>query len=253
MADDGGRAAAPFPNGPETAGRAPDGRFVAGGPGGPGRPRGSRHRAQAALDAIGEAGAAAVLQAVVAAAKGGDMRAASILLDRIWPARKGRAVEVALPPMESAADLVPALAAVVAAMARGELTPEEARAMCVVLEIQRRAIETAELEARVAALEECVRAAGVRSGAVSRRALDARLGRVAARLAGAGGLGLPPGPVEGWPEAELHRLGCMVEAGGAVQRAAWARLSDADLEWVSAFWLAEADAERTRAGGGADR
>ncbi len=63
---------------------------------------------------------------------------------------------MALPPVASAADLVPALAAVVAAMARGELTPDEANAICAVLESQRRAIETAELEARVAALEECV-------------------------------------------------------------------------------------------------
>jgi DNA-binding LytR/AlgR family response regulator len=162
MADDGGRAtaAAPFPNGPETAERAPDGRFTIGNRGGPGRPKGSRHRAQAALDAIGEAGAAEVLQAVLQAAKAGDLRAASILLDRVWPARKGRAVEVALPEVASAADLVPALAAVVAAMGRGELTPEEARAVAGVLEAQRKAIETAELEARVAALEQCVSGAG---------------------------------------------------------------------------------------------
>ena len=84
-------------------------------------------------------------------------------------------------------------------------------------------------------------AAGV--GAVSRRALEARLGQVAERLAGAGGLRFPAGPVEGWPEAELRRLVRMVEAGGAVQRAAWARLSDADLRWVIAFWLGEAEAE----------
>ena len=122
----------------------------------------STSAAQAALDAIGEAGAAEVLQAVLKVAKGGDMRAASILLDRIWPARKGRAVEVALPEVASTADLAPALAAVVAAMARGELTPEEAQAICGVLESQRRAIETAELEARIAALEEC---AAVPSGA----------------------------------------------------------------------------------------
>ena len=83
------------------------------------------------------------------------MRAASILFDRIWPTRKGRAVEVALPEVTTAADLVPALAAV-AAMGRGEVTPGEAQAMCAVLESQRRAIETATLEARVAALEECL-------------------------------------------------------------------------------------------------
>ncbi len=160
-ATDGDRAtAAPFPNGPETAERAVDGRFTIGNRGGPGRPKGSRHRAHAALDAIGEAGAAEVLQAVLQAAIGGDLRAASILLDRVWPARKGRAVEVELPTVASAADLVPALAAVAAAMARGELTPEEARAVASVLDAQRKAIETAELEARVAALEECVSGAG---------------------------------------------------------------------------------------------
>jgi hypothetical protein len=78
---------------------------------------------------------------------------------------------------------------------------------------------------------------------VSRRALEARLGRVVDRLAGAGGFRFPDGPVERWPEAELRRLGRMVEAGGAVQRAAWARLTDADLEWVAAFWLGEAGEE----------
>ncbi len=97
-----------------------------------------------------------MLRRVVEDAKAGDLRAAELLLRRLWPERKGRPVEVALPPVVVAADLVPALAAVVAAMGRGELTPEEAQAVCAVLESQRRAVETAELEARVAALEECV-------------------------------------------------------------------------------------------------
>ena len=77
---------------------------------------------------------------------------------------------------------------------------------------------------------------------MSRRALEARLGRVVDRLADAGGLRFPVGPVEGWPAAELRRLGRMVEAGGAVRRAAWARLTDADLEWAIALWLGEAKA-----------
>ncbi len=86
---------------------------------------------------------------------------------------------------------------------------------------------------------------------MSRRALEARLGRVVDRLAGAGGLRFPTGPVEGWPEVELRRLKRMVAAGGAVQRAAWARLTNADLQWVSNFWLGEAEAEETAAGSGA--
>ncbi len=155
----GGAAAAPFSNGGETAAtgrRGPGGRFGPGNPGGPGRPKGARHAALAALDAIGTAAAEDVLRAVVGAARGGDLRAAEILLRRLWPERKGRPVEVALPEVASAAEVVRAHAAVVAAMGRGELTPEEAQAICAVLESQRRAIETAELEARVAAPEECV-------------------------------------------------------------------------------------------------
>ncbi len=88
---------------------------------------------------------------------------------------------------------------------------------------------------------------------MSRRALEARLGRAVERLAGAGRLGFPAGPVEGWPEAELRRLALMVEAGGAVQRAAWARLTDVDLRWVSAFWLAAAEAGGMSAGSAADQ
>ena len=163
MADaDEGVAAAPFPNGGETAAparRGQGGRFARGNPGGPGRPKGVRHAAFAALDAIGTEAAEEVLRTVVDAARGGDLRAADLLLRRLWPERKGRPVEVALPPVTNAADLVLALAAVVAAMARGELTPEEAQAICAVLEGLRRALETAELEARVAALEGCLPAA----------------------------------------------------------------------------------------------
>ena len=108
----------PFPNGRETAApgaRARGGRFAPGNPGGPGRPRGARHAALAALDAIGAEAAEDVLRAVAGAARGGDLRAAELLLRRLWPERKGRPVEVALPEVASAADLVPALAAVASA------------------------------------------------------------------------------------------------------------------------------------------
>jgi hypothetical protein len=106
-----------------------------------------------ALDAIGADGAADVMAAVVKAAKEGDMRAADILLRRLWPERKGRPVPVALPPITDAAATVGALAAITAAVGEGELSPEEGQAVAAILETQRRAIETAGLEARIAALE----------------------------------------------------------------------------------------------------
>jgi len=52
-----------------------------------------------------------------------------------------------------AGGIAAALGTVAAAVAGGDLSPEEGQAVAAVLETQRRAIETAELEARIAALE----------------------------------------------------------------------------------------------------
>ena len=106
-----------------------------------------------ALDRVGADNAQAVLEAALKAAKGGDMRAAELILSRVWPARKGRPVSLPLPPMETASGLVAALGAVVAATAAGELTPEEGQAVAGMLEVRRRAFETVDLEGRLAQLE----------------------------------------------------------------------------------------------------
>ena len=71
----------------------------------------------------------------------------------------------------------------------------------------------------------------------------ARLERLAERLAHADGLGLPAGPVWTWSAPELGRLARLIDAGGAVRRAVWARLTDADLEWIVATWGEGAEVE----------
>jgi hypothetical protein len=107
-----------------------------------------------ALDAIGEEHALDIPLAVVDAAKGGDVRAAETILSRVWPHRKGRPVALDLPPIVNSTDLVGALAAVAGAVSGGVLSAEEGQAVGALLETQRRAIETADLEARIAALEQ---------------------------------------------------------------------------------------------------
>lgn len=67
-----------------------------------------------------------VTRAVVDKAKGGDMAAARLVLDRIAPPRKGRPVKFTMAKTVNAADVAEAVGAVVNAMARGELTPDEA-------------------------------------------------------------------------------------------------------------------------------
>jgi hypothetical protein len=94
-----------------------------------------------------------VVRAVLAAARGGDMTAAKIVLDRIAPLRRGSPVAVTLPAVNTPADLVAALGSISAAVASGELTPDEGQAVAAILEGQRRAIETVELEQRIAKLE----------------------------------------------------------------------------------------------------
>ena len=84
----------------------------------------------------------------------GDLTALRLCLDRIAPARRDRPVMIDLPPVERAADHAPALAAVVNAVAEGDLTPTEGKGLAEVLELHRKAIETAELERRIRDLEE---------------------------------------------------------------------------------------------------
>jgi hypothetical protein len=62
-------------------------------------------------------------------------------------------VKLALPEIHTAADLVPALGAIASAVAAGDLSPDEAHAIAVVLELQRQAIETADHGRRIAELE----------------------------------------------------------------------------------------------------
>ena len=136
-------------NGSKTRGRP----FVKGHPGGPGRPAGSRTKATLALDALADDAAPAAMAKLAEAAAAGDMRAIEVLLSRVWPAQRSRRVALDLPPIKTAADLVVALGYVAAAMAAGDITPDEAQAVAAVLESKRRAIETVDLEARIIALE----------------------------------------------------------------------------------------------------
>ena len=134
--------------------RGPGRRFQPGRSGNPnGRPTGARPKALLALDALGEGRAGAILEAMAEKAAEGDTAAAGLILGRVWPARKGRPTPLSLPAVREAADVSAALGAVVAAMGAGELTAEEAQAVSAVLETQRKAIETVDLERRIAALE----------------------------------------------------------------------------------------------------
>ncbi len=129
-------------------------RFEKGATPGPGRPRGLRNKTTVWLDQLAAEGTEEIIKVVDQEARKGDMRAAWLMLSRTWPHRRGRPVELNLPPVETSAGLIQAHAAVVAALSSGEITPEEAASIAAVLETQRRAIETHDHERRIRELEE---------------------------------------------------------------------------------------------------
>jgi len=119
-----------------------------------GKPRGARHRLTLLAEKLMDDQAEAIVESVIKAAKAGDMVAARLILERVSPVRKGRTVQFALPAVEKADDVLGALGSVIAAVASGELTPDEGATIAGLLEAKRRAIETVEFENRILALEE---------------------------------------------------------------------------------------------------
>lgn len=139
---------------PDSSEKKQDSRFKPGQSGNPdGRPHGSRNKATLLLDKILLDDAADVAEAVVKAAKEGDMTAARMILDRACPVPKSRRVKLKLPNIEQAEDASVALRTVIATMARGDISLDEASTICSVIETKRKAIETVDLANRITALE----------------------------------------------------------------------------------------------------
>ena len=119
-----------------------------------GRPTGARNKASLMLDKLMERGAQDIVETVIDRAKGGDMTAARLILERLVPPAKERPIAIELPPTSDAQDVADAQALVIATLGSGGLLPGEAATIMSMLEARRKGIETVELEARIKSLEE---------------------------------------------------------------------------------------------------
>lgn len=122
--------------------------------GNPGRPKGAKHKTTILAEKLMADDVEGVVKAVIEAARSGDMAAARIILDRLVPVRKGRPVEIELPDVKTAADVLAAMGAVLDHVADGEITPDEGATVAGILEMKRRTLELVEIERRLAALEQ---------------------------------------------------------------------------------------------------
>jgi hypothetical protein len=135
--------------------RGPGQPFQPGQSGNPrGRRPGARNRVSALAQRLMDADAEPVILALIRAAKGGDVAAIKLVLERVAPLPRNRPVQFHMSPIETTADLGEAMGAIMQAAADGELSPDEAVSIASLIEPRRKALETLELEARIARLEQ---------------------------------------------------------------------------------------------------
>jgi hypothetical protein len=119
-----------------------------------GRPKGARNKATMAAERLLDGEADTLTRKAIDLAKQGDSTALRLCIERILPARKDRPVPFNMPRLETVADSVNAAAAIASAVAEGELTPMEAAELTKVVDGYTRAVETADLAARLLSLEQ---------------------------------------------------------------------------------------------------
>jgi hypothetical protein len=105
------------------------------------------------LEELLEGQAEQLLRTAIANAGSGDGACQKMLMDRYYPARRGRPVRFDLPPINSVADVIAAMISVWTAIGQGQLTPEEITAVTLVMDRSIKIIELLDVTNRIGALE----------------------------------------------------------------------------------------------------
>jgi len=130
--------------------RTPEGHFVKGESGNPaGKPPGCRNHASRTAEILLDSEVEALTRKAMALAMDGDALALRLCLDRIIAPRRARPVHLDLPPIAEAADIAAAMAAVT----WGVITPGEGAEVAKVVDTYVRAIEASDFDRRLKALE----------------------------------------------------------------------------------------------------
>ena len=123
-------------------------------PGNPGRPLGAKNKVTQALEQLAEGQAEQLVQKILKGALAGDAACQRMLLERVWPARKGQPINITMPPISSSGDAFAAIASIFTALGEGRLTPDETSALSSLVGRSVQVIELQDFERRLAALEE---------------------------------------------------------------------------------------------------
>ncbi len=119
-----------------------------------GKPKGTRNRTTVIAQNLLDGETEALVGKLVRLALEGDPACLRICLERLVPPKKEAPIEIGLPEVGTVADIPKILAAVTAKLGAEGITPSEARTVIDLAEAFRKALEVADLEPRVRALEE---------------------------------------------------------------------------------------------------
>jgi hypothetical protein len=122
-----------------------------------GKPRGTKSKSTQLMDAMfgkNPADLRAIVAKTVESAKAGKPWAVELILARLWPVPKGRAVTFPMADIVSVADIGRAFAGLWAAVSQGLLTPDEATQLGALLKDHASALESSEIERRLRDLED---------------------------------------------------------------------------------------------------
>ena len=118
-----------------------------------GRPQGSRNKATLIAEQLIDGQAEELVQTCINMAKNGDTTAMKIMMDRLIPSRKERSIQLELPSVKTPKDILNTIGTVIKSIGDGKLDADQAKTLAGILEVQRKAIETIEIEERLLALE----------------------------------------------------------------------------------------------------
>lgn len=119
-----------------------------------GRPKGARNKTTLMVQALFDGEAEAIARKVIdRALEKDDWPALKACLDRLLPSLKAAPGTFQIPIVETQQDIVAAYSAIMTAFSKGEIAADEVRVVNELLDGQRRAIEAADIEERIAKLE----------------------------------------------------------------------------------------------------
>jgi hypothetical protein len=124
---------------------------------GRGRPKGRRNNTTIVAQRLLEEYSEPIIRKCIVDALKMDGPSRRICMERIFPPQRDAFINMKLPRTFTAQDVDKAAEQVVHAVATGLVSPTAGATLAHVLELRRRAIETAELQLRIAKLEEDVR------------------------------------------------------------------------------------------------